>query len=277
MPPQESRILSARSYIILAITLAILSCVATLFTGAGSSIVQRLLGAPSNNSEDSIATLSAQVALQSTIIAQQNEIIKEPSATLTNPTLPKVPDGTPTNSTIFSTATPLPTPLPTSTQSSITNIKNTIDSILGNGNWTCLENYNNGISVLNLPDDILISSLWVAGDKYGVTYDLNEIMPGGGPATLWLTDPISVDNCPVPINYLTKTGIDQLIGANNWSCLNDYKNGINVKNVPSEFVVGIPWEAADKNGQKYNFGDIVPSGGPATFWLQSALAREECP
>lgn len=89
MPPQETKHVPVGLYVALVLTVAVLACVSTVFSGAGSSFIQRLfnitpestsepIGTPeSGSSQDAVSALETQIALQETVIAQQEELLDE--------------------------------------------------------------------------------------------------------------------------------------------------------------------------------------------------------
>lgn len=72
--------------------------------------------------------------------------------------------------------------------------------------------------------------------------------------------------------------IDSVLGAGNWFCFPDRLDGIGVRNLPSGFVVRYPVSSVDTPSGKFTGGETVPTGGPATAWLTSALLNfDVCP
>ena len=88
MPPQETKHIPVNIYVILVIIVAVLTCIGTIFSGVGSSFIQNLRnGTPESTSEstvtnvpesknqDTVSALETQIALQETVIAQQDKIL----------------------------------------------------------------------------------------------------------------------------------------------------------------------------------------------------------
>ncbi len=89
MPPPETKI-SVTTYVMLVIILAVLTCFGAIFSGAGSSFIQRLLNitpeattisegsdGQESGGQDSVSALETQIALQETVIAQQEDLLEE--------------------------------------------------------------------------------------------------------------------------------------------------------------------------------------------------------
>ena len=102
-------------------------------------------------------------------------------------------------------------------------------------------------------------------------------MPGGGYSTGWLQSDLPNNTCTITQPEITLTGIDQLLGSGNWTCLSQYPTGVKVGNVPASFVVQSPAIMVDKNNMRYYEGDTVPSGGPATVWFPNEIPSSQCP
>lgn len=82
---------------------------------------------------------------------------------------------------------------------------------------------------------------------------------------------------PLPLTTgITTADIDQIFGTGNWFCFDGFPNGIGIKKVPSNLVVGNPLFAVDTPSGRYTIGQTVPAGGHATGWLQNNLLNSEC-
>lgn len=75
----------------------------------------------------------------------------------------------------------------------------------------------------------------------------------------------------------TKQSITFALSGGSWECLADTPNAVLITDVPTGFTIQAPFAAVDKEGTKYNYGEVVPSGGPATGWLLATLSRDQCP
>ncbi|GIK65846.1 MAG: hypothetical protein BroJett018_36400 [Chloroflexota bacterium] len=111
----------------------------------------------------------------------------------------------------------------------------------------------------------------------GGTYLTGETVPSGYPGTGWLVDNLPNSECSTERPLITQDNVNEILGVDNWSCLNNYPNGLHVINVPSNFVVQSPVIAVDKLDVKYFINETVPSGGAATVWLQSDFSKTYCP
>lgn len=74
--------------------------------------------------------------------------------------------------------------------------KSALDSVLGIGNWRCLDNIENAVIVLNIPNEFLVQSPVSSVDKNGQKYGLGQYVPPGGEATIWLQFSLSKGICP---------------------------------------------------------------------------------
>jgi hypothetical protein len=74
--------------------------------------------------------------------------------------------------------------------------KESIDTLLGVDNWSCLRTFENGIKVKNVPQNFVVQTPWVAVDKENVRYNPNQTVPSGGLATLWLYNNLPRNQCP---------------------------------------------------------------------------------
>lgn len=98
MPPQETKHIPVSVYVALVLTGAVLACVGTVFSGAGSSFLQRLfditpeptseliVSPESDSGNDTVSALETQIALQETVIAQQEELLLDGAQTPASPT-----------------------------------------------------------------------------------------------------------------------------------------------------------------------------------------------
>lgn len=160
-----------------------------------------------------------------------------------------------------------------------------IDAVLGEGNWSCFQDRLDGISVRNIPAKFVVKHPIALVDKNSVRYQLGESVPPHGSATAWLTRALSgYSDCPNNpqspsfLGPITRSSIDGVLGADNWQCFPDRLDGVRILSVPTNFAVRFPLSVVDKDSQRYEFNDAVPSGGIATGWLQGALSdRNECP
>lgn len=75
---------------------------------------------------------------------------------------------------------------------------------------------------------------------------------------------------------ITSVDIDEALGSGNWFCLDGYPNGVKIRDMPSNFVVGYPFFQIDSPNGEFTIGQSVPSGGPATGWLQDDLLDSGC-
>ncbi len=74
--------------------------------------------------------------------------------------------------------------------------QNDINTIFGNGNWSCLTQYPTGIKVVNFPKNYTVESPVVYIDKLDVRYYKGQIVPSGGSATAWFPNEIPTNECP---------------------------------------------------------------------------------
>jgi hypothetical protein len=93
-------------------------------------------------------------------------------------------------------------------------------------------------------------------------------------------EPISTptySNSPKSSTFI-QTEINNVLGIGNWQCFPDRLDGVSFLNVPENFVVKYPISSVDKQGIKYKVGEVVPSGGLATAWIEGQLvSRTLCP
>jgi len=83
---------------------------------------------------------------------------------------------------------------------------------------------------------------------------------------------------PSTRRLFTKPEIDAALGVNNWECFPDRLDAVALIDVPPDFVITDPIAEVDKEGVKYTRGQMVPSGGNATAWLNGELSeRQYCP
>ena len=77
----------------------------------------------------------------------------------------------------------------------------------------------------------------------------------------------------------TQSEINGVLGIGNWKCFpNGRLDGVSFTSVPNNYIVTYPISNVDKQGIKYKTGEVVPSGGLATAWLEGQLAsKNECP
>jgi len=81
-----------------------------------------------------------------------------------------------------------------------------------------------------------------------------------------------------PRQSFTKDQVDAALGAGNWRCFPDRLDGVFLIDVPSNFIVKHPIAKADKQGISYDVGQLVPSEGNATAWLNGVLSNwDQCP
>lgn len=152
-----------------------------------------------------------------------------------------------------------------------------INTLLGTGNWTCLNGSPNGISIKSVPPNLMVRFPLFRVDKGDTMYFVGQSVPSGGVATGWLQSSLPNNKCSTAQIAISKSDIDSLLGAGNWYCLNNSPNGVIVRNVPNSFTVRPPLQAVDKLEVRYLFGEAVPAGGPATAWMQNEFARDLCP
>jgi hypothetical protein len=151
-----------------------------------------------------------------------------------------------------------------------------VDAALGQGNWYCIDGWPTSVSVLNVPQGFVVAYPLISLDKQDRRYYFGENVPGGGLATAWLQDELPNNVCTEAQPIISRNDIDALFGSSNWYCLSDTPNGIKVRNVPSDFVVQSPVALLDKLDIRYKKGDVVPSNGPATAWLQGNYPQDQC-
>ena len=78
--------------------------------------------------------------------------------------------------------------------------------------------------------------------------------------------------------FFSKENVNSALGIGSWHCFPDRLDGVAFIDVPQNFVVQYPISNVDKEGRKYNLGEVVPASGSATAWLQGKLrSRDECP
>lgn len=80
------------------------------------------------------------------------------------------------------------------TQPDIT--KSDIDTILGIGNWYCLEKQPTAVIVRDVPLNFVVQSPAIYIDKNDVRYYKDDKVPSGGTATLWFSNEIPTGDCP---------------------------------------------------------------------------------
>ncbi len=69
-----------------------------------------------------------------------------------------------------------------------------LNSMLGEGNWTCLPGFQNGIIVYSMPQNFIVESPIITVDIQSGVYWPGEAVPAGGGATVWLQSNFS--ECP---------------------------------------------------------------------------------
>jgi hypothetical protein len=91
-------------------------------------------------------------------------------------------------------------------------------------------------------------------------------------------EPSTRTDVPGTRQLLTAPEIDAALGAGNWECFPDRLDGVALIDVPPDLVITNTISEVDKQGVKYTSGQIVPSGGNATVWLNGELSdRQQCP
>lgn len=215
-------------------------------------------------------TLASSFVASKTISNTQNNLLSTPTVVADTPT------STPTVAMPTATPTLAPTNTPAGVQSQL-------NSILGEGNWFCMSDRLDAVGIREIPDNMMLNSPIKAIEKNRVLYDANEKIPVGGSGTVWLNTRIQPAECPNPISVIstpetpTKQSITFALSGGSWECLADTPNAVLITGVPAGFTIQAPFSAVDKEGTKYNYGEVVPSGGPATGWLLTTLSRDQCP
>ncbi len=152
-----------------------------------------------------------------------------------------------------------------------------LDTLLGAGNWRCIDGFPNAVSIDSLPFNFVVRFPLIRVDAKDKFYYEGDIVPDAGYyATGWLVGDLPNNSCSRTRPHITRSDIDGLLGAGNWRCLADYPTGVKVVNVPPSFVVRHPAIFVDKEDRRYYQGETVPSGGPATVWFPVSIANE-CP
>lgn len=152
-----------------------------------------------------------------------------------------------------------------------------LDSLLGSGNWHCIDGFPNGVTIDRVPRGLTVASPMIRVDKLGDFYFPGNSVPEGGLATVWFQANISGMDCTTTQAVVTRSDIDGLLGQGNWYCLPDYPTGVKAINVPNGFVVKQPMTSVDKLDVRYYKGDVVPAGGEATVWFSNNVYPNECP
>lgn len=70
-----------------------------------------------------------------------------------------------------------------------------VDALLGANNWKCLNDFPNGISIWNVPQNFAVQYPLGSVDKLDNRYFLGDMVPAGDLATGWLQNDISRDEC----------------------------------------------------------------------------------
>lgn len=80
------------------------------------------------------------------------------------------------------------------------------------------------------------------------------------------------------LSSFSREDVSRALGERNWRCFPDRLDGVAFIDVPQNYVVQYPISNVDKEGIKYNLGEVVPASGSATAWLQGKLrSGDECP
>lgn len=182
------------------------------------------------------------------------------------PVVPAIPESTRSPQTV-----------PTSESSVSSYSLEDLDALVGDGGWSCISGWPNGISLNSVPAGFVVRSPFVSVDKGSVRYEAGETVPAGGYATGWLQSDLPSGTCSTIQLQISQEDINEILGVGNWSCLANYPNGVSVQNVPSNFSVRSPLVFIDKLDVRYSSGESVPGGGLATGWLQGNLSLSQCP
>lgn len=261
--------------ILFGIILAVVGTPLLLFDTLDSqhAVIEGLMSTPTPTTaldrEESV-TLTSSFGTPKTMSNTQNHLLSTPAVVADTPT------STPTVAMPTVTPTLVPTNTPAGVQSQL-------NSILGEGNWFCMSDRLDAVGIREIPDNMILSSPIKAVEKNRVLYDANEKIPAGGSGTVWLNTRIQPAECPNPISVIstpetpTKQSITFALSGGSWECLADTPNAVLIIDVPAGFTIQDPFSAVDKEGTKYNYGEVVPSGGPATGWLLTTLSRDQCP
>ena len=71
-----------------------------------------------------------------------------------------------------------------------------LDSLIGTGNWYCLENYPTGVKIRDVPESFIVQSPASMVDKNNIRYYKGQTVPSGGAATVWFGNEIPKNECP---------------------------------------------------------------------------------
>jgi hypothetical protein len=152
-----------------------------------------------------------------------------------------------------------------------------LDALLGSDNWECLPGWPYTIGIREIPPDFVVSSPLTKVDVGKESYQEDDPVPAGLPATGWLYRSLPDNPCSVERPNITQSDLNQIFGAGNWSCLGGFREGISVESIPAGYVVDSPVSAVDQYDTKYFLDEAVPSGAPAVVWLQNYLDEAQCP
>ncbi len=71
-----------------------------------------------------------------------------------------------------------------------------IDTLFGAGNWQCVPEFAYAVKITNLPAGTPVQYPFTALDNDSGRYGVGETTPNSGPATVWLANSISQNDCP---------------------------------------------------------------------------------
>lgn len=290
MPPDKSSDIPATVWVIVVLLVAFLALIGAIFTGAGN----RLFGdneSPNNQSE--VHALQTQVALQATLLAQQEQFSNGGDGSVT-----LIPEPSPTSQTQTNESNPQDdiVPTPTSVSASQQNASGitatTLDGLFGSGNWFCFPDRTNGIGVKSLPVNFTVPSPFRYIDTYRGRFENGETELGATGATVELTSSLAPNECPSwqqdalsswassPTSHqiTSSQDLDGYFGGGNWGCLSDYPFGARVYNLSSNLSIEYPFTTVDiSDGSKHGVGEQIPAGGGATVWFAGSIPSNECP